>query len=319
MEQAPLHTELAGEHAGGAEGGSAVWIRADDGVRLRVGLWREGGRGSVLMLPGRTEYIEKYVHAAALMRARGYATAIIDWRGQGLSDRPLADPLMGHVESFAEYQRDMAALRGAVERAGMPEPHFLVSHSMGGCIALRTLMEGAPWVRAAAFSGPMWGIQMTPIQKPLAGIVARTARSVGRGRTYAPTTGPVPYVVAAPFEGNTLTTDAAMFALMKDQLARRPELRLGGPSITWLDAALRETFVLSRLPSPDIPAYVAMGSRERVADPARIVERMARWPGARFDVIEGAEHEIVMETPERRTRFFRNAADLFDAQAGRGA
>jgi lysophospholipase len=126
-------------------------------------------------------------------------------------------------------------------------------------------------------------------------------------------------VVAAPFEGNTLTTDAAMFALMKDQLARRPELRLGGPSITWLDAALRETFVLARRPSPDVPAYVAMGSRERVADPARIVERMARWPGARFDVIEGAEHEIVMETPERRARFFGNAAELFDAQAGRGA
>ncbi|MFM2355698.1 MAG: lysophospholipase, partial [Pseudomonadota bacterium] len=82
MEAAPLYSDVAP----GAEAASAHYIRAQDGLRIRVGIWREGSRGTVLMFPGRTEYIEKYAHVATAMGKAGYATLIIDWRGQGLAD-----------------------------------------------------------------------------------------------------------------------------------------------------------------------------------------------------------------------------------------
>ena len=76
--------------------GAAFWLTAADGVRLRVGLWSHpGAQGTVLLLPGRTEYVEKYGRAAADLRSRGYATLAIDWRGQGLADRALDDPMSG--------------------------------------------------------------------------------------------------------------------------------------------------------------------------------------------------------------------------------
>ncbi len=43
---------------------------------------------------------------------------------------------------------------------------------------------------------------------------------------------------------------------------------------------------------------------------------MARWPGARFDRVAGAEHELMMETPAVRTRFYDVAAAFFDAHRG---
>ena len=96
-------------------------MTARDGVRLRVGLWpKRDARGTVLIFPGRTEYVEKYGRAASEFAARGYAVATIDWRGQGLSERLIDDPLTGHVFDFADYQIDVAALTEAAAEAGLP-------------------------------------------------------------------------------------------------------------------------------------------------------------------------------------------------------
>jgi len=58
--------------AEGPEGGYALWLTADDGVRLRAVHWpKEGARGTVLLMPGRTEYCEKYGRTASELAARG--------------------------------------------------------------------------------------------------------------------------------------------------------------------------------------------------------------------------------------------------------
>ena len=87
--------------AGGPPGGAAWWLTTSDEKRIRVGLWptnAEEPRGTVLLFPGRTEYIEKYGRTAQELAERGFATLAIDWRGQGLSDRMLDDPRIGHVD-----------------------------------------------------------------------------------------------------------------------------------------------------------------------------------------------------------------------------
>ncbi len=307
MQAAPYFADIA-------EGppGDAVWARTPDGVRIRVGLWRTGVRGTVVVFPGRGEYVEKYGPMAADLAARGFATAAIDWRGQGLADRLLPDPLVGHVEAFADYQRDVAAAMDAVRAEGLPEPVFAVAHSMGGAIALRSLIEGIR-ADAAAFTAPMWGMRFGSVGRPAAWALASGARRVGLANRYAPGTGPGSYVATTPAEGNVLTSDPAMYALMARQIAAHPELALGGPSLHWVGAALAETRALRRLASPAVPALTVLGSRERVIDPAAVTERMARWPGGRLERIEGAEHEIIMERPALREAFFDAIAELFAA------
>ena len=87
----------------------SVWL-IPGGVRIRVTSWSAGDKGTVVLLPGRTECIEKYGRAAGDLLARGYSVITIDWRGQGLADRALTDPMKGHVNDFAEYQADLDAL-----------------------------------------------------------------------------------------------------------------------------------------------------------------------------------------------------------------
>ena len=130
---APLFAEVAL----GPDGGHALWLTASDGVQLRLGIWPDGDKGTVLILPGRTEYIEKYGRAAEDLRRRGYATAVLDFRGQGLASRPHPDRMVGHVDDFDEYQRDLDAMLATVRSLDLPQPYYMLAHSMGGCIGLR--------------------------------------------------------------------------------------------------------------------------------------------------------------------------------------
>ena len=280
-------------------------------MRVRAALWPGGARGTVLLFPGRTEYIEKYGRTAQELLARGYATLTIDWRGQGLSDRSLSDVLTGHVHEFSDYQKDVRALRRLAEALGVPRPLHLLAHSMGGAIGLRALHDGLD-VAAAAFSAPMWGIALPAALRPVAWSISWAGRSVGLGHRYAPGTGATSYVGVAPFEGNLLTGDAEMYRYMARQTVERPELALGGPSLHWLLEALNETRALRRRAPPTTPVHCAVGSEERIVDVQAIHDVMRHWQQGRLDVIDGARHEVLMETPEIRRQFLDAAASLFE-------
>ena len=76
------------------------------------------------MFQGRAEFIEKYFETVRDLRARGFAVATIDWRGQGLSERALRDPRKGHVRNFSEYERDLEAFMQEVVLPDCPPPLF---------------------------------------------------------------------------------------------------------------------------------------------------------------------------------------------------
>lgn len=312
--EAPWFADVAAPAPEGS-GPAVVWLTAADGVRLRAALWQaDPARGTVLLLPGRTEYIEKYSRTAADLVRRGMSVACIDWRGQGLSDRALPDRLLGHVEDFAEYQLDLDALVAFARDQGLAEPWFLIAHSMGGAIGLRGLMRGLP-VRAVAFSAPMWGIAMTILERPTAHIVSAAAWAIGGRNRLTPSEHRDTYLLRHGFAGNELTGDREAWEHMRAQVANHPELALGGPSLAWLRAALRECRDLARLPAPTLPCMTSLGSAEKIVDPRPIRRRMAGWTGGRLDLCPGGAHEVMMEVPAMRDRFLTDALALFAANA----
>lgn len=294
-EPAPYHAEVA-------EGppARAAWLRTRDGARIRAAHWGcEGARGSVVMLPGRTEYVEKYgLPAGALVRA-GFAAAAIDWRGQGLSERPRGNPAIGHVRDFADFQADLDALLAHLTAIALPRPWHLLAHSMGGLIGLRALERDLGFARAA-FSAPMWGLPLPPRLRLTGWALSALGSLAGLGEWAVPRPGRIADPADAPFEGNLLTTDPDVFARLQAQVRAHPDLALGGPSLGWLWAALREMHRLARIPAPDVACLTFLGTDEGIVDPDAIHVRMASWPGGRLEVVEGARHEVLMERPELR-------------------
>ena len=91
LAEAPLFTDVAPAPLPGA----AYWAHASDGLRIRLGVWQpSGARGTVLLFPGRTEYIEKYGNAVGEIAARTLRQAA-RCRGR------LLCPDVGHQNSTA--------------------------------------------------------------------------------------------------------------------------------------------------------------------------------------------------------------------------
>jgi len=304
---APLFEDI---HPGPAPA-AAYWAKTSDGVKIRFGVWeQEGARGTVLIFPGRTEYIEKYGVTATEFAKRGLSCVAIDWRGQGLADRLLDDPLTGHVERFPDYQKDVATMMRVARSLNLTRPYFLVAHSMGGCIGLRAVMEGLP-VQAVAFTGPMWGIHLALHMRVPAHLLSRVMPYFKQGHRMPLGTTAEPYVLTSPFADNQLTTDEKMYEMMRDQITAHPELKLGGPSYIWLREALAETKHLSERAAPNLPSITYVGSNERIVDVPRIHARMENWKGSQMRTVEGGEHEVLMERPALRTPVFDEIAGLF--------
>jgi len=273
---------------------------------------RDATKGTVLLFPGRTEYIEKYALSAQELADRGYATMAIDWRGQGLADRVLPDRRVGHVAHFDDFQQDVAAMVRAATALGLPKPWFLLAHSMGGCIGLRSLMDGLD-VKAAAFTGPMWGIKIEPWLVIPAHILAHVMPLIGFGGRTPPGLRIEPYVLSEPFEDNQLTRDREMWDMMGDQLIAHEELGLGAPSYVWLREGLHETAALARRASPKHPCVTYLGDNERIVQTRHIRDRMARWPNGRLEVVPNGEHEVQMEGSDMRRWLFDDMCAHFEA------
>ncbi|WP_439155439.1 alpha/beta hydrolase [Yoonia sp.] len=309
MENAPFFDDIAN----GPSGGAAHWLKTCDGLRIRVGHWPlASAKGTAIIFPGRTEFIEKYGDTAAALRDRGYACVAIDWRGQGLADRMIANRGVGHVGHFTDYQNDVSALLDHIQVLDLPKPWFLMAHSMGGCIGLRSLMQGLT-VNAAMFSAPMWGIQMSGAVRPFAWGLSEISKRLGFDQTLAPGQSAESFLLRDRFEINPLTNDEEMFDAMRGQLRARPELGLGGPSLRWLNMALREMQQLSRQPSPDMPCLTYLGGKESIVDPLRIRKRMADWPGGQLRFIPEGRHEMMMDRPALRAAVFDDTAAHFEA------
>lgn len=312
MNPAPLYNDIAG----GTGDGAAHWLTTSDGVRIRVGHWPcANAKGTILLFPGRTEFIEKYGRTAKSLIEHGYACVAVDWRGQGLADRLHPNPAIGHVEDFRHYQRDVAAVMAYVAALDLPGPYFAIGHSMGAPIALRAIIEGLN-VKACGFSAPFWGVQATSPLLVYAWTVTTLARIFGFTGRIVPGQFEETYVLRVPFEGNSLTTDPEAFETMQKMVRAHPEMALGGPSLAWLSAALRETRELAAMPAPDIGCVTYVSTGEAIVDIGRIKRRMAKWRNGELHIVQGAQHEMLMDKPAYHDTLIDGFTALFDANPG---
>lgn len=257
-------------------------------------------RGTVVVSPGRTEYIEKHAETARDLVARGFSVLLVDQRGQGLSDRLTGNPMAGHLDSYRLAAEHLAAAIAAAGDRIAPR-RILLGHSMGGAIGLEGLITGTlTGFAGAAFSAPMWGLLLPP-WGPLA---IRGLDRAGRGEDIAAT---VPKVWAPePFDGNALTHDPARFARNNALFQIEPRLQIAGATNGWLARALElfDSFTPGRLSAVTLPVLVVSGEAEQVVDNRAHVRIAGQLPQATYRTIPGAKHELLHERDDLRDAFW---------------
>ena len=285
------------------QGAEEHWLEGRGGVKVRVltaPSVRGEARGSVIVAPGRTEFIEKYFEVIRELQGRGFAVFCIDWRGQGLSGREVVKAVKGHITSFDDAVNDLStALKLLTHK--LPRPHIGLAHSMGGAILLRALQTRRVELDAAAFSAPMWGI---PKLDATSKKYARFMVSVGAGRMFAP--GVETKWARENFKRNPVTNDKARHDRCQGLVAEEPRLALAGPTIGWV-AAAADTIEALRAPGAfahlKMPILVATAKDEQLIDNASHDAVLEQLPDATHITLD-AKHEILMETDVVRAQFW---------------
>ena len=295
------------------EGAVTGVLKTPDGVALRFARWAppQGRKGTLLVLPGRTEFIEKYFEVVGEARARGFAVAMIDWRGQGLSERALLDPRKGHVGSFAEYDVDLETFVREIVLPDCPPPLFALGHSMGAAVLIRSAQKGRRWFDRVVLCAPMIALGGRAGAR-FAAVSARTLRLLGLGRSYVPGGGSTP-LTSLPFVGNVLSSDPVRHARTTAIVDAEPMLGLGSPTVAWVDAAYRAMREFSEPQYPERirqPMLIVAAGQDEVVSMPLTGKFATRLRVGSHLVIAGARHEILMEQDRYRTQFWA-AFDAF--------
>jgi lysophospholipase len=285
------------------EGAVSGMLETRDGVAIRFARWPPppGRKGTVCLFHGRAEFIEKYFETARDLRARGFAVATIDWRGQGLSQRKLRNSRKGYVRSFDDYILDLEVFINEVVLPDCPPPYFALAHSMGATILIRASFAGHRSFDRMVLLAPM--IALPGMRRSLATrAMVRALRVMGLGSLYVPG-GDASVMMQRPFVGNLLTSDPVRYARNVAVLEAEPKLAIAWPTVAWTDAAFR---VMNEFAEPSYPGkirqpmlIIAAGADHIVSTPA-IDEFSVRLRAGSHLIVPGARHELLMEQDRYR-------------------
>jgi lysophospholipase len=288
-------------------------IKTSDGAELRFARWAPGAgrKGTVCVFTGRSEQIEKYFETVRDLRDRGFAVAMIDWRGQGHSSRRLRDPRKGYVRDFSDYELDLETFVQQVVLPDCPPPHFALAHSMGGTVLLRIAHASKRWFDRIVLSAPMIDLPGRTASLPVRALV-RTLRLLGQGGRYVPG-GSDKLTGTDSFINNPLTSDPVRYARNAAILEEDPTLGIASPTVAWTDAAFRamQTFRRQDYPSKiRQPILMLAASNDAIVSTPAIEEFAYHLRAGSHLVIAGAKHEILQEQDRYRAQFWA-AFDAF--------
>jgi lysophospholipase len=272
-----------------------------DGIGLRYarfGRTADPARGTICLIGGRTEFIEKYFETIADFQRRGFVVACFDWRGQGGSERLIRNPRLGYVDRFEDYLLDLASFHGEILLPDCPAPFFLVGHSMGGLIALMAGTRDRLMFERMFLSAPMIGLDGQPFSMRTMARIAKALSFMGLGQL------PVArrsdrLMTAEGFPDNPLTGDKRRFVRTVSVLEAEPTLGIGAPTVQWFAAAAAAMANAQgdRFPlAVQIPVLMLAAARDRVVSTAATEQLGLRMRAGRHMVVAGARHELFMET-----------------------
>ncbi|MES5099282.1 alpha/beta hydrolase [Agrobacterium sp. BA1120] len=281
--------------------------------KLRYAIFRSShsvARGTIVLLHGRNECIEKYFETVNDLTAKGFWVATFDTRGQGGSERMLKKAHAGYVRRFSDYQKDISLF---LEQVVLPDtrlPFFLLAHSTGGLAALsmgpalsnriERMVLSAPFITLGGQSLPSWFIKLVATSLSLIGLGGVQLGKDQRERS---------------FDDNPLTSDPARFARNLAIGTEHPELFIGAPTARWLFEVLKTMPWVTKqdhLTNITVPTLLLAPMRDSLTPYAAQEQLSRNFRAAQLIPVTGARHELFLERDVYRNQALA-AIDAFFA------
>ena len=270
-------------------------FKSFDGTQLRYAVFRSGSqfpKGTVVLLQGRNESIEKYFETIRDLNAMGLWVATFDWRGQGGSPRLLNNRRRGHLRRFSDLEKDLDVFLQSIVLPDAKLPFFILGHSMGSLVALKAaprlanrverMVLVAPFIGAAGIGMPGWMLKF----------LARAATLVGCGWVHFSRDRP------KTFQQNNVSSDPVRYERNRHIVQTHPELGLGPPTARWISVmidTIERVMTIDFLKRIEIPSLILAPSADKVVPFAAYEELSQKFRAGKLIAIAGAAHEVLQE------------------------
>jgi len=287
-------------------------FKNNNAQKIRFGFnYPDDATALIVIAEGRTECIEEYFETIRDFNARGYACAIMDWQGQGLSYRYNDDNSRHHSEEFEQDIDDFDVFLGHLPTN---IPKILFAHSMGGNITLRYMADNPETFTCAYMSAPMLGLEPKRIIKYLSKSILSMAEKFDAMDKYA----------LGQSAWNETFANIAKYKVSSDKIRRelqpylfktRPDLQCGGVTFGWLKSALESIAILH---TPEIcarittPVFMAMAGRDVVVDNDGSKLTASLIPNCETRVFKKSEHQIHRERDKIRDALMQSFYDFIE-------
>jgi lysophospholipase len=253
----------------------------------------KNAKANIVISSGRTEGMLKYQELIYDLNRNGYSVYILDHRGQGNSQRILADSQLGHVNEFDDYVKDFHQFVTAYLPKN--EKRVLMAHSMGGAIASLYVEEYPKDFNALVLSSPMH--QPNLGGKALTGFVCELIEKRQRNIDK--------YIIGeksydasqVDFSENILTHSKIRYEIMKLAYDIEPKTKVGGPSVRWVaeacDSSAKSVQNASKIL---IPTLLLQAQNDEVVN-KQAQDEFCKGVGTLCQEyqIDGAYHELFIE------------------------
>ena len=287
------------------------YMTTSDNQFIRYGVWKcwkEKRLGSVILLGGRREFMEKYTETISELIQKGFDVYSFDWLGQGLSTRILANKHKGFIENYDIYINDLNMFFRKIVQPEAALPLVILAHSMGAHVTLRFIHDHPGIANKVVFVSPMIDILTSPLPGWFVRFITRVGIKAGLDHAYVIGSGDY---TGEKFEGNRLTSDPERFMDENRAIAENPDLALGGPTYGWLSATFESIDILTEPGYAEkitTPVLIVSAGNDRIVSIDAQKAICSLLPDCRFTEIPGARHEIHKETDAVRSIFW----DEFD-------
>lgn len=269
-------------------------------------------RGALIVLPGFRESIEKYFEVAREMTAEGLDVWVMDWRGQGGSERYIKDhPQKAHHEG---YDEQIDTLRQFVDTvvSGSGKPLLMMAHSMGAHLGLRYLKEHPGKVDAAMLTAPMLDVSTGALPKKLARQMTKFAKAGGYLDKYIPGAGDWDEKKHA-FKDNFVTSDPARYEAAFDITRKNDSLKIGEATYGWVYHTFQSIDVLNKeeyLKSIATPILMQISGDDKIVERAAQDRAVKLLQSCRVVELPEARHEIWSERDVLRRQWLDKVKDF---------
>lgn len=271
-------------------------------------------KGTLVIVHGFTESIEKYAEVVWYYVQSGYRVCIYEQRGHGRSFHDNGQIHVTDASSFETYADDLELfLEQVVSR--FPGPYYLHAHSMGGGVSALFLERGGTFFRKAVLNSPLIAPNTYGLPVGLCRAVFRLMILFGKGEKRIITE--KDYPGKEEFEGSC-TSSPERFYGYEHVKRRTPYFQnyCASNRWAWLSLGLKKKILGKGNPEKvRIPVFVVSAGEDRVVQTPLQKTFCKRLEKGKYLLVPGVRHEIYLSPDRDFFPYFDDVLNFLEEEA----